>query len=135
MAIVAIMAGLASAGFSDQLAAYRFHHAVRTLVSDLRGARQLAVTEGRPVRLVLDPDRDRFQIERLSEPGVPVNAMRDLRDRKQGFGAVDLLVTTGPEVVFQSNGITTDWMTITLEGGGGRRKRISVILTGRVKVL
>jgi type II secretion system protein H len=136
LAILAIMGGLASVSFEGQLVQYRLHHAVRSLVTDLRGARQLAITEGRPVRLLLDLEQDRYRIELLAEADIPVNGIRDLRDRRQGFGEIDLSGSTGgEEIVFQSNGTTTNWTTITLKNGRGSEKRISVILTGRVKVL
>ena len=136
LAIITILAGLASVSLTHQLPYYRLNHAVRSMVSDLRWARQLAMTEGQSVRLVMDPDRDRYQIERVSGIGFPVNGVRDLTDRKQGYGDIDLLGSSGGnEIIFQPNGTTTDWTTITVKNRRGDENRISVVLTGRVKVL
>lgn len=136
LAVVSLLAGLASVRWIDLLSHYRLNHAVRTLVSDLRWARQLAITEGQPVRLILDLDREQYQIERASEPEVPVNGIRDFQDRQQGFGDIDIVRSSGGgQITFQSNGITTDWTTITLQNMKGEERRVTLIVTGRVKVL
>ncbi len=136
LVIISVLAGLASVRFVDQLFHQRLNHAVRTLMSDLRWARQLAIAEGQSVRIVLSPDDERYQIERLSQPGVSVSGIRNLRDRRQGFGDVNLVSSSGGnEITFQPNGITTDWTTITLRNVKGEEKRITVILTGRVRLL
>jgi prepilin-type N-terminal cleavage/methylation domain-containing protein len=135
MVIISIMAGLASAGFTGSMSHLRLNHAVRTLVSDLRWARQLAIAERRPVQLVLDPETDRYDVERVAAPGIPVNGIRDLRDRKQGYGDIDLVRSTGgATLVFQPNGTTTDWTTLTLRNERGEERAVSLILTGRVKI-
>jgi type II secretion system protein H len=135
LVVIAIMAGLASAGFTGSMSHLRLNHAVRTLVSDLRWARQLAIAECRPVRMVLDPAADRYIIERDAFPGVPVNGVRDLRDRSQGYGGIDLVESTGgPSLLFQPDGTTVNWTTLTLRNERGESRSVSLVLTGRVKV-
>ena len=136
LALISIAAGLASVRFGEQLHHHRLNHAVRAIVSDLRWARQLAITEGQPVSVLLNPDEERSQIERASLPGVAVKGIRHFNDRRQGFGEVDLVGSTGGlKITFQPTGITTNWTTITLRNLPGEEKRITVVLTGRVKVL
>jgi type II secretion system protein H len=136
LAIITIFTGLASVRFMNQLFHHRLNHAVRTLASDLRWARQLAIAEGQPVGIVLDLDQDQYRIEKSSQPGVSIGGIRDLQDRKQGFGDVSLVDSTGgAEITFLPDGLTVDWTTITLRNVKGEQRRITVILTGRVKVL
>ncbi|MBI3995179.1 MAG: GspH/FimT family protein, partial [Nitrospirae bacterium] len=113
----------------------RLNSAARDLVSDLRWARQLALAERRPVSVVLDLETDRYRIERKSRPGIPIGWVRDLQDRRQGFGEIDLVDSTGGAVItFQPNGITTDWTTITLRSSRNEQRQMTVALTGRVRI-
>ena len=136
LAIFLLLTGTAVVGFRAQTARFRLHHAVRSVVSDLRWARHLAIKEGVPIRMVLDPDEESFWIERRSQPDVPLREVRDLQDRKMGYGDIDLVSSTGGNIItFQSSGITTNWTTITLRNLQGEERRITVILTGRVRIL
>lgn len=135
LAIIAVLTGLAQASFTAQLPHLRLSHAARTLVSDLRWARQLAVASGQPVSVVLDIEQDRYQIERQSQPGIPIGWVRDLQDRGQGFGEIDLVSSSGGRAIaFQPNGISTDMTTIILKNGGKEQRQITVAITGRVKI-
>jgi type II secretion system protein H len=135
LAVIGVLTGLASAGFSGTMSHFRLNHAARSLVSDLRWARQLAIAEGRPVQLVLDTEADRYRVERSDSPDIPLNGVRDFRNGAQGYGGIDLVESTGgEELVFQPNGTTADWTTITLRNRRGEERSISLILTGRVRV-
>ena len=136
MAITGILSGLASVSFLSQLPHHRLNIAARDLVSDLRSARRLALTERQAISVILDMDGNRYWIEKSQEPDVPVGWVHELQGRSRTFGGVYLMDSTGgPEITFQSNGITTDWTTITLENNSGDQRKITVILTGRVKIL
>lgn len=135
MAVTVILSGLASVSFISQLPHHRLNGAARDLVSDLRWARQLALAERRPVSVILDLETDRYRIERQSRPGIPIGWVRDLQDRRQGFGEIDLVDSTGGAVIsFQPNGITTDWTTITLSNAQNEQRQMTVALTGRVRI-
>jgi len=135
LAVLALLTGLASAGFSGPMSHLRLNHAVRAFASDLRWARQLAIAEGRPVQLVLDTEAERYRVERIDSPGVPVQGVHDLRDRAQGYGGIDLVGSTGGDhLVFQPNGLTADWTTVTLRNDRGEERSVSLILTGRVRI-
>ena len=135
MAVTVILSGLASVSFVSQLPHHRLNGAARDLVSDLRWARQLALAERQTVSVVLELETDRYRIERQSRPGIPIGWVRDLQDRRQGFGEIDLVDSTGGAVIsFQPNGITTHWTTITLRNSRNEQRQMTVILTGRVKI-
>lgn len=135
LAIIAVLTGLAQASFTTQLPHLRLNAAARTLVSDLRWARQLAIAQGQPVQIVLDPERDRYQIEKQSQPGIPIGWVRDLQDRRQGLGEIDLVGSSGDRIlIFYPQGTTNSWTTITLKNRTGEQRQITVVATGRVKL-
>ena len=135
MAVTVILSGLASISFVSQLPHLRLNNAARDLVSDLRWARQLALAERQTVSVVLDPETDRYRIERQSRPGIPIGWVRDLQDRHQGFGEIDLVSSSGGMVIsFQPNGITTNLTTITLRNSRDEQRQMTVAITGRVKI-
>ena len=51
LAVFLVLTGTAVIGFRSQTDRFRLHHAVRSLVSDLRWARHLAIKEGVPIRV------------------------------------------------------------------------------------
>lgn len=136
MVITGILSGLASVSFLSQLPHYRLNGAARDLVSDLRWARQLALAERQPVSVVLDLETDRYRIERQSRPGIPVGWVRDLQARRQGFGEIDLVSSSGGgTLTFYPHGTTDSWTTILLRNKSGEERRITVVATGRIKIL
>ena len=136
LALISVLSGLAAADFSSQLPHLRLNHAARALVSDLRWARQLAIATGQPVVLLLDPDRNRYWIEKASQPGIPVGLVRDFQDRKQGFGEIDLVGSTGGRTLtFYPQGTTNSWTTITLKNKAGEQRQVTLVATGRVKLI
>ncbi len=135
MVITGILSGLASVTFSSQLPHHRLSHAARDIVSDLRWARQLALAERQPVSVVLDIERERYQIERRSQPGIPIGWVRDLQDRGQGYGEIDLVSSSGGRTLtFYPQGTTNSWTTIVLRNRFGEQRQITVVATGKVKL-
>ncbi|HEY5593613.1 MAG TPA: GspH/FimT family pseudopilin [Nitrospiria bacterium] len=135
MAVTVILSGLASVSFISQLPHHRLNGAARDLVSDLRWARQLALAERRPVSVVLDLETDRYRIERQSRPGIPIGWVRDLQNRRQGFGEVDLVSSSGGRTLtFYPQGTTNTWTTIIIRNKSGEERRITLVATGRVKL-
>ena len=135
MAVTVILSGLASVSFISQLPHHRLNGAARDMVSDLRWARQLALAERRPVSVVLDLETDRYRIERQSRPGIPIGWVRDLQNRRQGFGEVDLVSSSGGRTLtFYPQGTTNTWTTIIIRNKSGEERRITLVATGRVKL-
>ncbi|HUK55803.1 MAG TPA: GspH/FimT family protein [Nitrospiria bacterium] len=135
MTITGILSGLASVGFNSQLPHYRLNGAARDVVSDLRWARQLALAERQPISVVLNLEMDRYQIERRSQPGIPIGRVRDLQDRGEGYGEIDLVSSSGGLILtFYPQGTTNSWTTIVLRNRAGEERQITVVATGRVKL-
>jgi type II secretion system protein H len=135
LTIIGLLTGLAAASFAAQLPHLRLNHAARALVSDLRWARQLAIASGQPVQIVLDLERERYRIERRSQPGVPIGPVRDLQDRRQGFGEIDLVGSTGGvTLIFYPYGTTNTWTTVTLRNQSGEQRQITLVATGRAVI-
>ena len=135
MAITVILSGLASASYLSQLPHHRLNNAARDLVSGLRWARQLALAERQPVTVILNPEAERYQIERQSRPGIQIGWGRDFKDRDQGFGEIDLVSSSGGRMlVFYPQGTTNNWTTILLRNKSGEERQISLVATGRVKL-
>lgn len=131
MAITGILSAMASVSFLSQLPHHRLNVQARDLVSDLRWARRLALTERQPVSIVLDLDLERYRIERRSDPETTIGEVRDLRGR-----GIDLVSSSGGRVLtFYPGGTTNTWTTITLRNGSGEERRITLVATGRVKLL
>lgn len=136
LAIAGILSGLASVSVLPHLPHLRLQHVVRDLVSDLRWARQMALSEGRPVLLRLDLEKDLYWIERSSDPGAPVGGYREIGRPLAGFGGIDLAGSSGGDTLtFYPQGTTNTMTTLTLLNTAGEQKKVTVVVTGRVKVL
>jgi len=135
LAVTGILIGMAAFQFSNQTVCVQLSHASRSLVSDLRWARQMAVSQGEEIRLILDPVLDRYWIERASLPGIAVGSVRDLKDGSQGYGGTDLVSSSnGNTIRFFPKGTTNTWTTITLQNDIGKQRLITLLATGRVKL-
>ena len=133
LAIAAILTGLAAFQFLHQNEHTRLSHASRSLMSDLRWARQMAVSQTEEMRLVLDTMTDRYWIERAARPGVAVGTVRDFKDGRQGYEGVDLVSSSNGETIrFFPKGTTNTWTTIALRNNNGEEKQITLLATGRV---
>ncbi|MFQ5455733.1 MAG: GspH/FimT family pseudopilin [Nitrospirota bacterium] len=116
---------------------YRLNAAARALVSDLRLARQMAITEREKVKIILEPELERYYIERESSNGVYISCIVDYQDKKQGYAGINLVSFSNSSskniIEFSSRGTTNDWGTILLQNMDEER-RITIISTGRVKI-
>jgi prepilin-type N-terminal cleavage/methylation domain-containing protein len=135
LAVTGILVGMAAFQFSHQNEHTRLSHASRSLMSDLRWARQMAVSRGEEIRLILDTITDRYWIERATYPGIVVGTVRDFKDGKQGYGGMDLASSSNGNMIrFFPKGTTNTWTTITLRNNDGKQHRITVLATGRVRL-
>ena len=134
LAVIGVLTGMAVIPFSRQKEHARLSHAARSLVSDLRWARQMAVSTGEEISLILDPVTDRYWIEQAECPGIVVGVVKDFRDGNQGYGGTDLVGSSRGNVLkFFPKGTTNSWTTITLQNSDGRQQRITLLATGRVR--
>lgn len=131
LAVAASLAAFGALSLRSLIERGRLEATVREFVTDLRYARALAAAESRPVRVVLEPQAERYRLE-ADAPGAaePIEAPRDWRGR-----GVDLIESNGGNVIeFAPRGTTNGWTTVTVANAAGRR-RITVIATGRVRVV
>ena len=134
LAVTGILIGMAGFQFSHQNEHTRLSHASRSLMSDLRWARQMAVSRGEEIRLILDTMTDRYWIERATRPGIVVGTVMDFKDGRQGYGGTDLVSSSnGDTIRFFPKGTTNTWTTITLQNNDGVEHRITLLATGRVR--
>jgi type IV fimbrial biogenesis protein FimT len=135
LAIVALLAAVASPPMSAMLPAVRLEHAARALASEAQLARAKAIARGRRVRLVVRLERDAYSVESdRSGRFEPDGAERTLApgvkfDRAASTRVANDTVT----IVFQPRGHTADNATIALASAGHRR-RVIVSPAGRVRV-
>lgn len=134
LALVLMLSGMASGAFLSQLAHHRLNGAVRSIVSDLRLARELSLAGGSPVSLVFNFDRETTHFQR-DYPDGPVFGFRDFKNPESGYKGVDLVSSTGGKrVSFSHKGTTNTFTTIRISGSTKEERRISVAVTGRVIV-
>lgn len=102
--------------------------AVRAEVAgELRVARQLAMTGGRPVRARLEAGRSRVTIESVQDGAV----LRTLDFSREGV-AIDS-VSNGPEILFYGSGRAASPTTVTLKSvDEDKFYALTVSITGRV---
>lgn len=132
VAIIGVIAGIGSVSLYQLLPHYRLNGAVRDLVSDLRWARSLAITSGEKVNLLLDPSNERYHLEKTSDPGTPINGIREYT---KAYPGVDLVSSSGGnQITFEPRGTTASWTTIKIRNSMGEERKITVIVTGRIKI-
>jgi len=133
-AIAGVLTTLAVPSFHTLLANHRLEGAAQRLVSDLRLARQTAISEGVTTTVQLNPDEDSYILEKeIGLQPIPFGFL-DYKDPRQGFVGVDLVESTkGNRLIFYPRGTTNSWTTITLQNGTGKQQKITLIGTGRVK--
>ncbi len=136
LSIVAILTVIAIPSFGGLADQVRLSGAVRTLASDLRMARQLAMAKGISVRVVMDATNHRYHLGLADDAG-SVFGGHDFRDATQGFGGVRIAGFSNSScdgiVTFSRRGTTSCATTITLATKTASRA-LTVIMTGRVRV-
>ncbi len=132
VAIIGVLSSIGIPSFYKQILHYRLNGAVRDLVSDLRWARSLAITSGEKVNLLLDPSNERYHLEKVSDPGTPINGIREY---KKAYPGIDLVNSSGGnQITFEPRGTTASWTTIKIRNSMGEERKITVIATGRIKI-
>ena len=134
LGISVILTLLAIPNFKAISAQFRLEGAVQKMISDLRLARQIAITKGVKVLVSLDPDQERYTLEKIEGPLSSTIFTVDFKDPKEKLQGIDLVGSTkGNHLIFSPYGTTNSWTTITLRNSIGKEKKITLIGTGRVK--
>jgi prepilin-type N-terminal cleavage/methylation domain-containing protein len=130
MAVIGIMLACAGEGFVAAASRYQAKAATTELAAELRGARHLAMTERKPMRVVFQFGTGIVRIGSVDPSGSVIH--------RHDFHIHHVMVeslTGGTSVTFYPSGRTATPTTITLLGPGQERRRLTVSLTGRVSLL
>ena len=134
LGISVILTLLAIPNFKAISAQFRLEGAIQKMISDLRLARQIAITKRVHVVVSLDPDQERYILEKIEGPLSSTIFTVDFNNPKEKLRGIDLVGSTkGNHLVFSPRGTTNSWTTITLRNSMGKEKKITLIGTGRVK--
>ena len=134
LGITVILTTLAIPNFKSIFSQFRLEGAVQKIISDLRLARQIAITERVKVLVHLDPDQERYTLEKIEGTQSSPIFTVDFKNPKEKLQGIDLVGSTkGNKLVFYPHGTTNSWTTITLRNSIGKEKKITLIGTGRVK--
>jgi type IV fimbrial biogenesis protein FimT len=129
LVVIGIVSALAVPSFASLNSRIKIRCATQEIASELRLARQLAMTHRGRVRLSFD-----FEQQALVSQFADNGRMHHVY-RYGGKGIVVEEPSAGPEILFHPSGRSATGTTIRLQGRDGRSATVTVGLTGRVSVL
>ena len=129
MALVGIVAGMGVPNFLMLQSRINLYSLTQEIASEIRLARQLAMTERNRIRIVFDGDQQIMVTE-------PVNGRTTSRIYRYGGKGVQIdEPSAGAEIFFHPSGRSATPTTIHLRGKDGHMRKLTVGITGRVSVL
>ena len=128
-AIVAALAMIALPNFLSLNSRAQMRCTTEEIASELRLARQLAITRRDRVRLVMNLEEHTLTTQLVA--GEMIHHIYRYGDR----GLVIEEPSAGPEIVFQPSGRSATATTIQLRSKEGQVQRLTVGMTGRVSIL
>jgi type IV fimbrial biogenesis protein FimT len=99
------------------------------VASELRLARQMAMTQRDRIRVVFDFERQEIAAHQVN------GGVRSRTYRYGGKGIVIEEPSAGPEILFHPSGRSATPTTIQLRGKDGQMHKLTVGITGRVSIL
>jgi type IV fimbrial biogenesis protein FimT len=127
--IVAIVAGMAVPNFMHLNSRTQVRCAAEEIASELRFAKQLALSNHDRVRVLIDLDQ-RELVTQFVHTGLTHHVYR--------YSDKQLVIeepSAGPEILFHPSGRSATATTIHLHGQAGRSQKLTVSITGRVSIL
>lgn len=128
-AIVGMAALMAAPNFLTLHSRTEVNCVTEEIASELRFARQLAITHRDRIRIAIDIE-ERTLITEFVNGGTTHHIYR-YADK----GVVLEEPSTGPEILFHPSGRSASGTTIQLQSKEGRIQKLTVSLTGRVSIL
>lgn len=129
VAIIGIVAGMAVPDFLMLTSRVQTRCATEEIASELRLARQLAITHRDRVRVV-------FDLEQKEIAAHFVNAAATHHIYRYGDKGILIdELSAGPEIVFHPSGRSATATTIQLRNKEGQVQKLTVGMTGRVAIL
>lgn len=129
VAIIGMVAAMAAPNYSVLDMRNQLRCTTEELASELRGARQLAMTYRDRVRIVVDLDQQILTTEFIN------NATTHHVYHYGGKGIVIEEPSAGPEILFHPSGRSASATTIHLRSSEGQTQQLTVSITGRVSIL
>lgn len=129
VAIIGMAATMAVPNYSVLNMRNQLRCTTEELASELRGARQLAMTYRDRVRIVVDLERQTLTTEFIN------NATTHHAYHYGGKGIVIEEPSAGPEILFHPSGRSASATTIQLHNLEGQTQELTVSITGRVSIL
>lgn len=129
LAIIGIVATIAVPNYSVLNSRSQIHCTAEEIASELRLARQLAITYRDRVRIVVDLDRQALTTQFIN------TATTHHAYHYGGKGIVIEEPSAGPEILFHPSGRSASATTIQLHGLEGQTQQLTVSLTGRISIL
>jgi type IV fimbrial biogenesis protein FimT len=129
LAVIGILSVLAIPSFASLNSRVQIRCATEEIASELRFARQLAMTHRDRVRLSFDLAQH-VLVAQFVDGGRTHHVYR--------YGDKGIVIeepSAGPEILFHPSGRSATGTTIRLQGKDGRSVTLTVALTGRVSVL
>lgn len=129
LAVIGLVSALAIPSFTSLQSRMQIRCATEEIASELRVARQLAMTHRDRVRLSFDFEQ-RVLVAQFVDGGRTHHVYR--------YGDKGIVVeepSAGPEILFHPSGRSATGTTIRLQGRDGRSATLTISLTGRVSVL
>lgn len=129
VAIVGMVATMALPNYSVLSTRNQLRCTTEELASELRGARQLAMTYRDRVRIIVDLDEQVLTTEFIN------NGTTHHAYHYGGKGIVIEEPSAGPEILFHPSGRSASATTIQLHNLEGQTHELTVSITGRVSIL
>lgn len=127
--IVAIVAGMALPSFLTFNSRTQLRCAAEEIASELRLAKQLALTYHDRVRIRIDLDQQEL-LTQFVRSGVTHHVYR-----YSNKSVVIEESTAGPEILFHPSGRSATATTVSIRSPEGQSQKLTVSMTGRVSIL
>ncbi|MBL8073437.1 MAG: GspH/FimT family pseudopilin [Nitrospira sp.] len=127
--IVAIVAGMALPSFLTFNSRTQLRCAAEEIASELRLAKQLALTYHDRVRIRIDLDQQEL-LTQFVRSGVTHHVYR--------YSNKSVIIeepTAGPEILFHPSGRSATATTVSIRSPEGQSQKLTVSMTGRVSIL
>ena len=129
LAIIGIITTMATPNYSVLNSRSQIRCTTQEIASELRLARQLAMTYRDRVRIIVDLDRQALTTQLVNT---------ETTHHAYHYGGKGIVIeepSAGPEIVFHPSGRSASATTIQLHSLEGQTQQLTVSITGRVSIL
>lgn len=131
LAVTGIISALAIPNFLTLNSGVQIQSATEEIASELRLARQLAITHRDRVRITFDCEQQALVAQFINGSEATLHNVYRYRDK----GVVIEEPSAGPEILFHPSGRSATATTIHLRNKEGQTQTVTVGITGRVSIL